>query len=111
MSAGRCEREISMNRLTVACATAVTVAVLAVAAPHQARAGSGDVAAGLLGGFAVGAFVGSVLGAPPVYVAPPPPVYVAPAPIYAGPPPCYWTRGRPMWNGVQWVRPRIQVCD
>jgi len=100
-----------MNRLTVACATAVTVAVLAVAAPHQARAGSGDVAAGLLGGFAVGAFVGSVLGAPPVYVAPPPPVYVAPAPIYAGPPPCYWTRGRAVWDGYRWVRPRIQVCD
>ncbi|MGD9767929.1 MAG: hypothetical protein AB7U62_09810 [Pseudolabrys sp.] len=100
-----------MNRLTVACAAALTVAVLAIAAPHPARAGSGDVAAGLLGGFAVGAFVGSVLGAPPVYVAPPPPVYVAPAPVYAGPPACYWTRGRAVWDGYRWVRPRIQVCD
>ena len=107
-----------MNRLTVAGATAVALAVLAVAAPHQASAGSGDVAAGLLGGFAVGAFVGSVLGPPaPVYVAPAPvyvapaPVYVTPTPVYAGPPPCYWTRGRPVWNGVHWVRPRIQVCD
>jgi hypothetical protein len=94
-----------MNRLTVACAAA-TIAILA----QPAHAGSGDVAAGLLGGFAVGAFVGSVLGAPPVYVAPPP-VYVAPAPIYAGPPPCYWTRGRAVWDGYRWVRPRIQVCD
>jgi hypothetical protein len=100
-----------MNRLTVAGATAMTIAVLAMAAPHPVRAGSGDVAAGLLGGFAVGAFVGSVLGPPaPVYVAPPP-VYVEPVPVYAGPPPCYWTRGRPVWNGVHWVRPRIQVCD
>ena len=100
-----------MNRLTVAGATAVTIAVLAVAAPHRANAGSGDVAAGLLGGFAVGAFVGAVLGPPaPVYVAPAP-VYVAPAPVYAGPPSCYWTRGRAVWDGYRWVRPRIQVCD
>jgi hypothetical protein len=102
-----------MNRLTVAGTTAVAIAVLAVAAPHQARADAGDVAAGLLGGFAVGAFVGSVLGPPPppvVYVAPPPPVYVAPAPVYAGPR-CYWTHGRAVWDGFRWVRPRIQVCD
>jgi hypothetical protein len=25
-------------------------------------------------------------------------------------PPCYWTRGRPYWNGFRWVRPRIRVC-
>jgi hypothetical protein len=111
MAAGRCEREIIMKRLSVVAATAATIAVLAVAGPDQARAGSGDVAAGLLGGFAVGALVGSVLGPPaPVYVAPAP-VYVAPAPVYVGPPACYWTRGQPVWDGYRWVRPRIQVCD
>jgi hypothetical protein len=88
--------------------TAVTVSALA--APHHAHAGNGDVAAGLLGGFAAGAIVGTVL-APrpaPVYVAPAP-VYVAPAPVYM--PQCYWTRGQPMWDGYRWVRTRVQVCD
>ncbi len=90
-----------------------TVAVSALAAPRTAHAGNGDVAAGLLGGFAVGAIVGSAI-APrpaPVYVAPAP-VYVAPAPapVYMAPQ-CYWTRGQPTWDGYRWVRPRIQVCD
>jgi hypothetical protein len=96
--------------------TVVTVSALAAA--HHAHAGNGDVAAGLLGGFAAGAIVGSVL-APrpaPVYVAPAPvyvapaPVYVAPAPVYVAPQ-CYWTRGQPMWDGYRWVRTRVQVCD
>jgi hypothetical protein len=73
-----------------------------------ANAGSGDVAAGLLGGFAAGAFVGSVLAGPR-------PVYVVPGPVYAAPPPppvtCYWTRGQAYWDGIRWVRPRVQVCD
>ena len=99
-----------MNRLTVASATALTIATLVVAAPQQAFAGSGDVAAGLLGGFALGAFVGSALGPPAPIIVAPAPVYVAPPPVYAGPP-CYWTRGRPVWDGYRWVRPRIQVCD
>jgi hypothetical protein len=90
------------------------IAVTAVAVPNSAQAGSGDVAAGLLGGFAVGAIVGSALATrpAPVYVAPAP-VYVAPAPVapvYAEPS-CYWTRGQPVWDGYRWVRPRMQVCD
>jgi len=34
-------------------------------------------------------------------------------PGYYGPPPgpCYWTLGRPYWNGYAWVRPRVQVCQ
>lgn len=46
-----------------------------------------------------GAVIGGVIGgllAP--RVAPPPPS------------PCYWTLGRPYWNGYRWVRPRVQVC-
>jgi hypothetical protein len=80
------------------------VAVSALAAFTPAHAGNGDVAAGLLGGFAAGAIVGSVLAPRPA------PVYVAPAPVYVVPQ-CYWTRGEPMWDGYRWVRPRIQVCD
>jgi hypothetical protein len=86
---------------------ATAVAVSALVALGPAHAGNGDVAAGLLGGFAAGAIVGTVLSAPrpaPVYVAPAPtPVYVAPT--------CYWTWGQPMWDGYRWVRPRVQVCD
>ena len=33
-------------------------------------------------------------------------------PQYYGPPPnCYWTLGRPYWNGYGWVRPRVRVCE
>jgi len=95
------------------------LAVLAVAtfsAPSVSQAGGGDVAAGLLGGFAAGAIIGSATaprpyyyGPPPAYYAPPPYAYPAPAPAYA--PDCYWTRGEPVWNGAAWVRPRMQVCD
>jgi len=39
------------------------------------------------------------------------PVVVGP-PAYGPPPgPCYWTLGRPVWNGVAWVRPRVRVCQ
>jgi hypothetical protein len=84
------------------------IAASAVAVPNYAHAGSGDVAAGLLGGFAVGAIVGSALAPRPYYA--PAPVYVAPGPVYAEPQ-CYWTRGRAMWDGYRWVHPRVQVCD
>src|SRR5262245_65502104 len=60
---------------------AVTVSALADA--HHAHAGNGDVAAGLLGGFAAGAIVGSVLAPRPA------PVYVAPAPVCGRPAPVH----------------------
>jgi hypothetical protein len=34
--------------------------------------------------------------------------------IVVGPPAyqdCYWTEGRPYWNGWRWVHPRVRVCD
>ncbi|HZP79756.1 MAG TPA: hypothetical protein VFB45_26720 [Pseudolabrys sp.] len=34
-----------------------------------------------------------------------------PGPYYASPTGCYWTYGRPVWNGFRWVRRRVQVCD
>jgi hypothetical protein len=94
-------------------AALAVIAIATLSDVTATRAGGGDVAAGLLGGFAAGAIVGSAMAprpyyyAPaPVYVAPPPPAYPAP---YT--PACYWTRGEPVWNGVAWVRPRMQVCD
>ena len=92
--------------MKLALRVAGTALSLAIVSP--ANAGSGDIAAGLIGGFAAGAIVGSVLG-------PPRPVYVAPAPVYVMPPPppaeCYWTKGPAYWDGYRWVRPRVQVCD
>jgi hypothetical protein len=94
-----------MKSALIACAA---FAVSTVTAPNRAHADAGDVAAGLLGGFAVGAIVGSAVAPRPYYA--PAPVYVAPAPVYVEPQ-CYWTWGRAMWDGYRWVRPRVQVCD
>jgi hypothetical protein len=44
----------------------------------------------------IGGVIGGLLAAP----APPPP-----------PSSCYWTWGRPYWDGYRWVRPRVQVCE
>src|SRR5262249_48791674 len=95
-------------------ATGLLVAL--TAAPIQARAENGQVAAGILGGLAAGAVIGSA-GRP----APPPPVYYYPAPAHAAPPPayrvaapaCHYTQGQPVWDSFRgaWVRPRVQVCD
>ena len=94
-----------MTRGLIVLVAAATMA--AALAPAPARAGNGGaVAAGVLGGLAVGAIVGSAAAQPRYY---------APAPVYVAPPPpsCYWTRGQPVWDGYRgmWVRPRVQVCD
>ena len=96
-------------------AAVAAIAIATFCDVSASRAGGGDVAAGLLGGFAAGAIVGAATaprpyyyGPPPAYVAPPP-VYVEPGPAYV--PACYWTRGEPVWNGYAWVRSRVQVCD
>ena len=104
--------EIDVKRILPGLVTAIA---MVVAGPPGARADSGDVAAGLVGGLAIGALVGAAAAQRPA----PPPVYVAPAPVYVAPPPapvyieptCYWTRGQPVWDGYRWVRSRIQVCD
>src|SRR5258708_4478201 len=82
---------------------------LAVTA-QTAVAGGGEVAAGVVGGLAVGTLFGAAIAGPRYYQ--PAPVYVAPAPVYMAPD-CYWTRGAPVWDGYRgiWYRPRIQVCD
>jgi hypothetical protein len=33
------------------------------------------------------------------------------SPYAAAPEDCYWTVGRPFWNGWRWVRRRVRVCD
>jgi hypothetical protein len=88
---------------------ALVLLICSAGMPTMARAGDGDVAAGVAGGLLGGLLLGGAL-APRPYYAPPEPVYVEPPP-----PPyrCYWRLGRPYWDdwrGV-WVRPRIRVCD
>src|SRR5262249_35478083 len=110
-------RRARMKNAIAGLVTAISISALAAA--HPAHAGSGDVAAGLIGGFAAGAIGGTAFapGPPPGSLGPaaghvaPAPVYVAPAPVYVVDPQCYWTRGRPMWDGYRWVRTRVQVCD
>jgi hypothetical protein len=67
-----------------------------------ATAGGGDVAAGLLGGLAVGAIVGSA-AAQPRY-------YYAPAPVYVPAPRC-WLEHERVWDGYGYVIQRVRVCE
>jgi len=85
-----------------------TAAAAMAFAQTPAQAGDGRVAAGIFGGLAVGTMLGVAAAQPRPYYAPAP-VYVEPGPPVG----CYWTRGRPVWDGYRgvWVRPRVQVCD
>jgi hypothetical protein len=85
--------------------TALSLAGLSTT-PAQAGDGAG-IAAGIAGGLAAGTLLGIAASGP--HYGPPPPVYVAPAPVYG--PECYWTRGRPYWDGYGWVYPRVRVCE
>ena len=57
----------------------------------------------------------SPYGPPPAYERPvpypfrpytPPPQYGNPAPLY-----CHWDSGVPVWDGRQWFRRLVQVCN
>jgi hypothetical protein len=88
-------------------AVGVTAAAM-IAAPTTSRAENGEIAAGIIGGLAVGTLLGAGVAQPryedaaPVYVAPPPP-----------PPTCYWSQSEPVWDDYHgiWVRQQVQVCD
>jgi len=100
-----------MRKALIALTTAASLCSTIVASP--ARAGGGEVAAGIVGGLAVGTMLGAAAARPRPYYAPAP-VYVAPGPVYAAPPlDCYWTRGEPVWDPYRgiWRRPRVRVCD
>jgi hypothetical protein len=92
----------AMNRSVMSFACAALL-VAAMAAPQEARADGGDLAAGLFGGLVAGAIVGSALaprGPEPVYVAPEPyypePVCFGRAQVYD---PYYWI--------YRWQRVRV----
>jgi hypothetical protein len=93
-----------MTRGLIVLVAAATMGAAVLPAPAHAGNG-GAVAAGVIGGLAVGSILGAAAAQPRYYA--PAPVYVAPGPS------CYWTRGEPVWDGYRgvWRRPRVQVCD
>lgn len=104
---------------------AAVLTIAAVAAPQPAEARGGRVAAGIIGGLAVGAIIGSMAyngrgysygpsySYGPGYAYGPGygygPRYYRPAPVYYGPR-CWWQRQR-IWDGYGWRLRRIRVCD
>ena len=98
-----------MKKTMLALATATTLAVTAIAAPAPAEARGGRVAAGVIGGLALGAIAGAAIAGSqrPAYG------YGSNhyAPTYYNGPRCHWTRER-YWDGYGYrPGPRVQVCD
>jgi hypothetical protein len=95
-----------MRKLVLALVSAGSVAAsVPVTAAH---AENGNVAAGIIGGLAVGTLFGAAAAGPRYYE--PAPVYTAPRTYIRE---CYWERGEPVWDDYRgrWFRPRIHVCD
>ena len=108
----------------MAVATAATMALTALAAPQQAEARGGRIAAGIVGGLVGGALLGGALAGPGYYggygYGPygyygggPYGYYGGPAGYYPGAgyygSGCYLQRQR-FWDGYVWRVRRIQVC-
>jgi hypothetical protein len=84
------------------------VSLTAVSLPVHAGDG-GAIAAGILGGTALGFLAGTAAASPPP---PPPPGYYAP--VYAAPPPppprC-WYQPQEVWNGYAYVIQQVRYCN
>jgi hypothetical protein len=87
-------------------ASLVALTVFSGLSTTPAMAGGGDVAAGLLGGLAVGTIVGSAVAQPRYYYY----YYYAPAPVYVPGPHCWLERER-VWDGYGYVIQRVRVCE
>jgi len=72
-----------MYKTLTAIAVAVVITIAAVAAPHQAEARGGRIAAGIIGGLAAGAIIGSIVANRGYYYAPG--YYYGLGPYYYGP--------------------------
>lgn len=91
-----------MKKTLISCAAAASLALGALAIPTSAEArGGGALAAGIIGGLAVGAIIGSAAAQNGPYY--------APAPAYYGPS-CYWQHQR-VWDGYGWRISRVRVCN
>ena len=94
-----------MKKTLIALAGAATIALSAITAPTPAEARGGALAAGIIGGLAVGAIVGGAVASP---------YYYGPGPYYAAPYPydaygC-WRRERVWDPGYGWIVRRVRVC-
>jgi hypothetical protein len=96
-----------MNKTLIAIAAAATLGLATVAAPQPAEARGGRIAAGIIGGLAIGGILGAAAAHGPYYG--PGPYYYGPGPVYYGPD-CYFTRQR-YWDGWRWRFERVRVCD
>jgi hypothetical protein len=94
-----------MKKTVTALLAAATVAGSLVSVTPAARAGDGQIAAGVAGGLIGGALLGGAIAA-----SRPAPVYVAPAPVYVEEAPCRWVRER-FWDGYGWRFRRVEVCN
>ena len=94
-------------------ATVLSVAALPTTADARCR-GCG-VAAGVVGGLALGAIIAGSANAgpryeePPAYYAPPRRTYYG-GPAYVEGPVCHVERQR-FWDGYGWRSRRVEVCD
>ena len=116
-----------MHKSLIALVGAASVGVAAFAAPAPANAGCFGcaVAAGVVGGVAVGAIVGSAIAnsppppPPPGYYPPPPPpgAYYPPPPGYPPPPQyaqlapgCHWGHRKVWVEGYGYRWRTVQIC-
>ena len=94
-----------MKKTFAAFVAAATVAASLASIVPAAKAGDGQIAAGVAGGLIGGALLGGAIAA-----SRPAPVYGAPAPVYVEEPACRLVRER-FWDGYGWRMRRVQVCD
>ncbi len=99
-----------MKRILTATVAAAALVLATVAVPHQAQARwhGGGVAAGIIGGLAVGALIGSAAANGPYYYGRG--YYYAPRRSYYYGPDCYWEHRR-VWYRHRWHWGRVRVCD
>jgi hypothetical protein len=88
-------------------ALSLTAVTLMAASPPVHAGDGGAIAAGILGGTALGVLAGAAIAGAPS--PPPPPVYYAP--VYAPPPPRCWFEPQQVWNGYAYVIQRVRVCN
>ena len=94
-----------MKKTISALLAVATVAGSLISVAPAAKAGDGQIAAGVAGGLIGGALLGGAIAA-----SRPAPVYAAPAPVYVEEPACRMVRER-FWDGYGWRFRRVEVCN